>query len=317
MKTKVLKEEGLREAAALLKKGEVVAFPTETVYGLGAPVFYKEAILKIFALKHRPPDNPLIAHISNLSELAQIVTHLPDEFFLLEKRFFPGPLTLILPVHPAVPKEATAGLKTIGVRMPGHPLALRLIECVGQPIVAPSANLSGRPSSTRAAHVLEDFSGRIPAVVDGGACTVGLESTVLSLEVPSHPVIFRPGAVTREELEAVLGRKVDVASSQVERPPSPGLKYRHYAPRAKLFLFALREEMQSYADASKRRSLVVGLDEKKRVSRENLFDCLRLADSGGYDEMLIYCDPQMREDEALMDRLTRAAGGSSLLNVSG
>src|SRR3989338_2727371 len=176
MKTKVLKEEGLREAAALLKKGEVVAFPTETVYGLGAPVFYKEAILKIFALKHRPPDNPLIAHISNLSELAQIVTHLPDEFFLLEKRFFPGPLTLILPVHPAVPKEATAGLKNIGVRMPAHPLTLELITRVGEPLVAPSANLSGRPSSTSAGHVLEDFEGRIPAILDGGECAIGIES---------------------------------------------------------------------------------------------------------------------------------------------
>lgn len=194
----------LLPAAERLRAGQVVAFPTETVYGLGANALDPDAVRAIFVAKGRPADNPLIVHVASLSELRSVTASLPDLALLLIARFMPGPLTLVLPRAPQVPDAVTAGLDTVAVRMPEHPVARRLIELAGVPVAAPSANRSGRPSPTTAAHVLEDMAGRIPLIVDGGSCEFGVESTVLDV-TGAVPVVLRPGAVTIEELRAVAG----------------------------------------------------------------------------------------------------------------
>ncbi len=221
METQCLGPDDIARAALLLKEGHLVAFPTETVYGLGAPIFQREAVAQIFVAKGRPADNPLIAHVSCLSQILEIASEIPPFFDQLTRAFFPGPLTLILKRHPQVPAIVSGGLGTIAVRMPDHPLAQALITAVGQPLVAPSANLSGRPSSTEACHVLHDFSGRIAAVIDGGKTEHGMESTVVSL-LGEKPILLRPGALSLEEIEAVLGQKILVGNSQAQG--SPGMK---------------------------------------------------------------------------------------------
>ena len=237
----------LLPAAEMLRHGRLVAFPTETVYGLGANALDPAAIRAIFVAKGRPADNPLIVHVASLSELRGVVSRLPDMALPLIARFMPGPLTLVLPRAPHVPDAVTAGLDTVAVRMPEHPVARRLIELAGVPVAAPSANRSGRPSPTTASHVLEDMAGRIPLIVDGGPCDFGVESTVLDVTGPV-PVILRPGAVTIEELRTVAGIvwTVEEAATALRHareaarlepvgtPKSPGMKYRHYAPRTPL-----------------------------------------------------------------------------------
>ncbi len=206
----------LKGSAELIKSGELVAFPTETVYGLGASVFNPKAIEQIFQVKGRPQDNPLIVHISSLQQLELIVEELPKEFEVLAESFFPGPLTLILPKKESVPSIVSANLPTIGVRMPAHPIAQLLIEGVGVPLVAPSANLSGKPSSTTAQHVRDDFGDRIKSILDGGPCEYGIESTVLTLH--PKPTILRPGQITQAQLEEVLKVPVTLAAEHVEKP---------------------------------------------------------------------------------------------------
>jgi len=257
----------LQPAADLLRSGQVVAFPTETVYGLGANALDPDAVQAIFTAKGRPADNPLIVHVADRADLPRLVSQITGPAAALIDRFMPGPLTLVLPRSPIVPDIVTAGLDTVAVRIPVHPVARRLIELAGVPVAAPSANRSGRPSPTTAAHVLEDMEGIIPLVVDGGACDFGLESTVVDVTGPV-PVILRPGAVSAEEIMAVVGpvRMADpaqadaVARAGMKRdrtglpdsesglekdvltagdrglpasaaPRSPGMKYRHYAPR--------------------------------------------------------------------------------------
>ncbi len=227
-------------AARIIREGGVVAFPTETVYGLGANALDPLAVRKIFAAKDRPADNPLIAHIADFDAVRKLTTTLPRELELLAERFWPGPLTIILPAAPCVPKEVTAGLSTVGVRLPAHPIARALIRAAGVPIAAPSANRSGKPSPTTATHVYEDMFGRIDAIVDGGRSGVGVESTIVSL-AGATPRLLRPGGVSLEELEDVLGR-VDVDKAvreklaEGEKPAAPGMKYRHYAPIAPMTL---------------------------------------------------------------------------------
>lgn len=239
-------DKDLRVAAELIRAGKVVAFPTETVYGLGADALNPDAVRAIFAAKGRPADNPLIVHIADRKDLLMIAAWLPACAAPLIDRFMPGPLTLILPRAKMVPDVVTAGLDTVAVRIPEHPVARRLIELAGVPIAAPSANRSGRPSPTTAAHVLEDLDGVIPLIVDGGACCFGLESTVLDITGPI-PVILRPGAVSAEEIIKVIGpiRTAEESQSAEMRsaagghlstavPRSPGMKYRHYAPKTPL-----------------------------------------------------------------------------------
>ena len=229
----------LTQAARLLQQGEVVAFPTETVYGLGADGLNGAAVAKIFAAKGRPADNPLILHIADKNDILLLTTGLTANAKALMEAFWPGPLTLIVDKSALIPDEVSAGLDTVGVRMPSHPVAAQLIALTGRPIAAPSANISGKPSPTDAQAVLDDMQGKVAGIVDGGRCGIGVESTVVDTTSPV-PMILRPGGITREMLEAVLGAvEVDptLAGSTDFKPKAPGMKYRHYAPEAAMYLF--------------------------------------------------------------------------------
>ncbi len=227
-------------ASDILRGGGLVAFPTETVYGLGANALDRDAVLSIFSAKGRPADNPLIVHIHHRDQLEPLCA-VPDRALSLMDAFWPGPLTILFNKKDTVPSVVTAGLSTVAIRMPSHPVASSLLRACGLPIAAPSANSSGRPSPTTAAHVFEDMNGRIPLILDGGMCDVGLESTVLDL-CHGQPTILRPGGVTREMLEDVLRCQVDLAGSilrplkEGEVARSPGMRYKHYAPRAAVTL---------------------------------------------------------------------------------
>lgn len=216
----------------------MVAFPTETVYGLGANALSDEAVNKIYEAKGRPSDNPLIVHISKMEDVDKYVEEIPEQAKKLMNAFWPGPLTVILKVKQGIlSNKVTAGLPTVGIRMPNHPVALALIEASGLPIAAPSANLSGKPSPTKFQHVYKDLNGKISGIVDGGETGVGVESTVIDCTEPI-PVILRPGGTTREEIEGIIGsvgmdRQV---KEEVEKPKSPGMKYTHYAPAAPMYL---------------------------------------------------------------------------------
>lgn len=239
--------EKIEEAAALLRTGETVAFPTETVYGLGADARNTAAVEAVFAAKGRPSDNPLIVHIARRSDLEGLVTEVHPVASRLIDAFWPGPLTLVLPVRPGVLSPlVTAGLDTVGVRMPDHPVALALLRAADCPVAAPSANRSGRPSPTLAAHVLEDLAGYIGGVLDGGAAGVGLESTVVQVQPDGTVLVLRPGGITAEQLAAVTGTAAGVsggagtaaaaaqAAEDSPAPRAPGMKYTHYAPRGAL-----------------------------------------------------------------------------------
>lgn len=233
------RDEELEEACRILQKGGLVAFPTETVYGLGGDAMHPEASAKIYAAKGRPSDNPLIVHIADMDALEDIAQSVPEAAVKLADHFWPGPLTMIFPKKEAVPKSTTGGLETVAVRMPSHPVARALIRESGVYIAAPSANTSGRPSPTKAEHVKEDLDGRIDMILDGGAVGIGLESTIVDLST-GVPTILRPGYITGEMLEDVLGEvQVDpVILSQKMNPnivaKAPGMKYRHYAPKGQM-----------------------------------------------------------------------------------
>lgn len=319
------------QAANLLRENEVVAFPTETVYGLGGNAKNEEAVAKIFAAKGRPSDNPLIIHISKLEQLKEFVDRIPEKAAILMEKFWPGPLTIIFQKKEgALSDKATAGLSTIAVRMPEHPVALAIIDAAGLPIAAPSANRSGRPSPTTAHHVWEDLNGRIAAIVDGGPTGIGVESTVLdcTLEIPQ---ILRPGGVTKEQLVSVIGEvKMDPAlSNQKEAPKSPGMKYTHYAPDAPLFLVnGDRETIQQLMDEKRQEGMRVGIltTEENRSfyqcdvikicgKRENLetiasslYDTLRSFNQEHVDIIFSEMFPDEGVGQAIMNRLLKAAG---------
>ena len=248
MKTKIFGKEGISEAAEILKGGGLVAFPTETVYGLGGNGLDKEAAKKIYAAKGRPSDNPLILHVSSIEEVYPLVKALPEKAKKLMEAFWPGPLTLVLPKSDLVPKESTGGLETVALRSPENALTLDLIRACGFPIAGPSANLSGRPSPTEASHVFEDLGGRIEGILEDGAVGIGVESTIVDLS-EDCPTLLRPGAITIEDLEEVLGEKVAIDPTLLGKsmaegftPKAPGMKYRHYAPKAEMILFKKKEE---------------------------------------------------------------------------
>lgn len=226
----------LQPAVEILKRGGIVAFPTETVYGLGARYDDPQAIRRIYEAKGRPADNPLISHISSVEMLKVLTREENFDVALLSEAFWPGALTLVLPKRPEVPDDVTAGLDTVGVRMPNHRVARELVHLTGVPIAAPSANRSGRPSPTTGQHVLDDLDGRVDAVVIDRQPLIGLESTVVDLSV-SPPVILRPGSVTKEQLELVLDREVVASDREENVPKAPGMKYRHYAPDVELVLY--------------------------------------------------------------------------------
>lgn len=241
-------------AADILRRGGLVAIPTETVYGLGADGLNPEAVDKIFAAKGRPGDNPLILHVTGPEQLPRFCHDIPDAAYLLARRFWPGPLTMVLPANACVPRRTTGGLSTVAIRCPKTAVTREIIRLAGVPIAAPSANLSGKPSTTTARHVLDDHDGRIDAVVDGGPCAVGVESTIVDL-TEARPRLLRPGGVTPEELTQVLGDLViDPAVTAPLRQDAvvraPGMKYRHYAPQEPVLIVSgSREKAAAYIRA--------------------------------------------------------------------
>lgn len=248
-------DEALRRAGEILRSGELVAFPTETVYGLGGDALNPESSRKIYAAKGRPSDNPLIVHIADFEDIYEIARHVTAEAKKAAEAFWPGPLTMILEKTDKVPYETTGGLDTVAVRMPSDPIARKLIEYGGGFIAAPSANMSGRPSPTSAKYVIEDMMGRIAAIVDGGEGEIGLESTIVDLTV-SPPQILRPGYITNEMLSEALGEKVDNDATMMrddsgQAPKAPGMKYRHYAPRGDLTIVeGSPEKVAEYINAA-------------------------------------------------------------------
>jgi len=242
LNTKQLTENDIAQAAVILREGGLVGIPTETVYGLGANGLDPEAVERIFQAKGRPQDNPLILHIPEASWLDRYCRNIPAAAWTLAERFWPGPMTMILPRRDVVPDIVTAGLDTVGMRCPAHPLCREIIRLADVPVAAPSGNTSGRPSPTSAAHMWEDMDGKIEAIVDGGPCSVGVESTIIDLTC-KPPRLLRPGGITLEQLESVLGDvAVDPAVTQLmgagEKPRAPGMKYRHYAPKAPVTVVA-------------------------------------------------------------------------------
>lgn len=260
METKILpvNEESLALAADLLRRGELVALPTETVYGIAADARNGEAVKKIFEAKGRPQDNPLIVHIYGMDMLPGIVSVVPERAKKLAAAFWPGPLTMVMPRGPEVSSVTCAGLDTVGVRMPSHPVVQAVIKKSGIAFAAPSANLSGKPSPTNAADTFTDMNGRLPLILDGGECTYGVESTVVSL-IGEHPMLLRPGYVTKEQMEQVLGEEVLVSHAILEKladgevARSPGMKYKHYAPKAEVTILqgsfgAYRKYLAAHAE---------------------------------------------------------------------
>lgn len=290
MDTRILKSFDLSLAIACLRNGEPIIFPTETVYGLGAPLFDEKAVRQIFAIKGRPLDNPLIAHIASLDDARRLSDSLGAAFYSLAEHFWPGPLAIVVKRREEVPSLVSAGHLSIAIRMPSNITARRLIEGVGEPLVAPSANLSGRPSPTRLEDALEDLNGKVRYAIDGGECEVGIESTVISL-FHGVPTLLRPGKITREALEEVLKEKVALPSPGPIL--SPGMKYRHYAPKAPIRLVYKKEELKGPFI---------------QPTAKSFYAQLREADRLGSEEIQIYCDSTMQKDEGLMNRLLRAAG---------
>ncbi|MFC4354118.1 L-threonylcarbamoyladenylate synthase [Chryseomicrobium palamuruense] len=313
--------------------GDVVAFPTETVYGLGADARNAEAVAKIFEAKSRPADNPLIVHIAETKQLQGIAASVPKKAKRAMDAFWPGPFTAILPVvSGAVAENVTAGLSTVGVRMPSHPVARELLKQAGIPIAAPSANRSGKPSPTSASHVAEDLDGRIPLIVDGGPATAGLESTVVDFSV-EPPALLRPGSVTEEMLIAVVGEVQGAGRLREEQAPkAPGMKYTHYAPDAPVRLAFLEEdgvaEKLARLREAGRRVALVAVEEHRGlphdaflslgkagdwagISRE-LFAALRACNQLDVDVIVAGAYPREGLGQALMNRLEKAAGGEYL-----
>ncbi|MEM3086391.1 MAG: L-threonylcarbamoyladenylate synthase [Halobacteria archaeon] len=314
-------------AAVVLRKGGLVAFPTETVYGLGASALDSRAAARIFRAKGRPADNPVIVHVGRMGDLGRVAGRTPPSALRLARAFWPGPLTLLFPKHPRLPRVVTAGLPTVAVRMPAHPVALELIRRAGVPVAAPSANRSGRPSPTRARDVLEDLEGRVEMVVDGGPTPIGVESTVLDT-LASPPVLLRPGAVPREALERVAGPVRLHPGLEKGAASSPGLKHRHYAPKARIVLVEgtppeVRKKMGLLARDLRSRGksvaalvastppppsiLVRRLGRDPRTAARRLFASLRDLDREGVDVILVENFGPGGLGLALRDRLERAA----------
>ena len=334
MKTEIFKvtENSILElnmASKLLNDGELVAIPTETVYGLGANALDKNACLNIFKAKGRPGDNPLIVHVAHPSD-AEKIAYTNELYYKLAEKFMPGPLTVIMPKREIIPYEVTAGLETVAVRCPVHKVANKLIEISGIPIAAPSANTSGKPSPTTAKHVYDDMNGKIPMILDGGECDVGVESTVISITDDSI-VLLRPGAVTAEMLSSVC-KNVTVANAvkeelkQGETALSPGMKYKHYAPKANLYLIndksidfvIFTKEKQNTENCAimcydeeimlleNKNLLPVGKRDDVKEQTKRLFDLLRKADDLGVDTVYAHLPKDEGESLAIYNRMIRA-----------
>lgn len=338
-----VRDEELSEAAQIIRAGGLVAFPTETVYGLGANALDAGAAERIYAAKGRPSDNPLIVHLSCLDELAPLVSGISDAGRALAEAYWPGPLTLIFPKSEAVPRETTGGLDTVAVRMPSNQIANRLIRLAGLPVAAPSANLSGKPSPTAAAHVWEDLAGKIEMIIDGGPVEIGVESTIVDVSGEA-PTLLRPGAVTMEMLCETLGyvetdpaleisRNKESTKLQGLHPKAPGMKYRHYAPKSELILVegdigrmveTIRQRAAEQTAVGKRIGIIctdetrerypdgivrsVGIRAREETVAHNLFAVLREFDDLDVDLILSESFAKDHLGQAIMNRLAKAAG---------
>jgi L-threonylcarbamoyladenylate synthase len=318
--------EVIKRAADLLRRGGLVAFPTETVYGLGADALNPDAVKKIFTAKHRPLDNPIIVHVSALEDLRVLTDDISPQAILLMDKFWPGPLTLIFKKSGQASDAVTGGQETVAVRMPRNTVALALIRSLGHPIAAPSANLSGRPSPTTGRHVLQDLKGKIDMILDGGPVEVGVESTVLDL---SHhpPAVLRPGSVTQEDLEPLIGEVVPGTGSKLLRR-SPGTRYRHYSPQARVTLVEEADQKaihrlvaqytmkgskvgilarHSHSLSGNTKIIVRSMPPDLKAYAVQMFAAMRELDELGVDEMIIEGVEQKGIGVAIMDRLRRAA----------
>ncbi len=353
METKIIKinrdnftDDEFSEAAAILKKGGLVAFPTETVYGLGGNGLDPSASMKIYAAKGRPSDNPLIIHISDVKDLEALCTDIPDTAYRLADAFWPGPMTMILKKRPEVPRETTGGLDTVAIRLPSDIIARTLIRVSGVYIAAPSANSSGRPSPTKAEHVIEDLSGKIDMIIDGGSCDIGLESSIIDLS-GDKPMILRPGFITKEDFERVVG-SAEYDRAVISKTPekgvvakAPGMKYRHYAPKGQITI--VEGESHAVADlingetrkvtaegtkcavivSEENRSLyecerlyTIGKRVDDKTIAHHLFDVLRQLDEDGVEVIYSESFDNLRLSEAIMNRLRKAAG-YKIINAEG
>ena len=334
MKTRVFTDnspENIAAAADIIRTGGLLGIPTETVYGLGANALNEEAVLHIFEAKGRPQDNPLIIHVPDESWLERYCMDVPESAYALAAAFWPGPLTMILPRRSIVPLRTTGGLETVGVRCPDHPVTLAVIRAAGVPIAAPSGNLSGRPSPTSAADMLEDMDGRIDAVFDGGPCGVGVESSILDLTV-TPPRLLRAGGLPLEALQSVLGEVlVDKCITQPvapgEKPKAPGMKYRHYAPKAPVTVLCgdaakSADYIRAHAQAGDGvicfsefaagfPGLLVhdlGSVDNKRTQAQRVFDALRTFDQTSAARIWAQCPDEAGLGLAVANRLKKAAG---------
>lgn len=328
-------EDKIRCASEILKKGGLVAFPTETVYGLGANALDEAAVEKIFEAKGRPQDNPLIVHISHINQIKHLVQSVPEKAYKLMEKFWPGPLTILFNKSENIPYKVTAGLPTVAIRMPNHKIALEIIRNSKIPIAAPSANISGKPSPTYAKHVIEDLNGKIDMIIDGGSTGVGVESTVLDIST-EIPVILRPGGVTREDLLTVFEQVTYDAALEGNNkeliPKSPGQKYRHYSPKAEMIVFEgevndiiekikimleqyLYKGMKVGIMATKQTKnhynyenvIVVGDRENPETIAANLFEALRQFDKIGVDIILAEGISEKGIGKAVMNRMKKAS----------
>ena len=324
-------EDKISAAAKILREGGLVAIPTETVYGLGANGLDAQAVKRIFEAKGRPQDNPLILHVTGPQWLPRYCRNIPPMAYVLARKFWPGPLTMILQRQSIVPDETTAGLDTVAVRCPNHPVTLAIIREAGVPIAAPSANTSGRPSCTSAQDVLEDMDGKVEGVVDGGPCSVGVESTILDLTC-QPPRLLRPGGLPLEDLERLIGHidvdhAVTAPLQEGEKPTAPGMKYRHYAPKAPVTVVtgapeASAREIQrragkgagiicfdEYADLFRGMEVhTLGPSGDKLVQAQRVFDALRTFDNSDVTEIYTQCPDNRGLGLAIGNRLKKAAG---------
>ncbi len=333
MKTELLKptNKSIDTACTLIAQGQVVGVPTETVYGLAADARNGEAVKKIFAAKGRPQDNPLIVHISNMDMVNDVVSFVPDDAKILAENFWPGPLTIIMPKSKNISSVTSAGLDSVGVRMPSNKIAREIIEKSNIPFAAPSANISGKPSPTTAEDVFVDMNGKIPLIIDGGVCDAGVESTVVSC-LGDTPIILRPGVITKEMMEKVLNKNIEIAKAVVEgvkkdeKVLSPGMKYKHYSPNAEVVIVKSSfEKFKNFVESQKDQNvyalcfdgeekklsipaLSYGKENDSKSQAHNLFEVLRKLDKLSAKKVYARCPSTEGVGLAVYNRLIRSAG---------
>lgn len=328
LNTKLLSDttENIALAADIIADGGLVAFPTETVYGLGADALNAEAVGKVYAAKGRPSDNPMIVHIASKADFARLTPYITEDMEKLMEAFWPGPLTMVVPRKPLIPDTTTGGLDTVGIRMPDHLVALELISKSGCPIAAPSANLSGKPSPTTAQHVVDDLDGRVDAILCSNDCQVGIESTVIDM-TGERPMILRPGIITKKDFEEVLGKVVLMDPTLNQRPEergdaefapkSPGMKYKHYAPNAPMLVFegdpeevrcAIIEEKILREERGEKVAALLFDGEDERAAAQKFFAQLREADKSDVDVILAAAMPEEGIGFSVMNRMLKSAG---------